>query len=102
MILSKQDYLQIVSIFKQFFAEKQPVILAFGSRVDGSARDYSDLDLIVKADSILPLSVYYPLKDAFEYSTLNFRVDVLDWFRLSDEFKKTIANKTVDLMKEME
>jgi len=90
--LLTQDYLKIISIFNKFFPEKQPIILAFGSRVDGTARDYSDLDLIVQADSMLTLPVYYQLKDAFEYSTLSFRVDLLDWYRLSDEFKKTIEN----------
>lgn len=101
MKLLKQDYLKIISIFNSFFPEKQPVILAFGSRVDGTAKDYSDLDLIVQAEEMLPLSVYYQLKDAFEYSTLNFRVDLLDWFRLSDEFKKTIEHKTVNLVQEI-
>ena len=97
MVLSKQDYLKVIHIFKQAFLENMPIILAFSSRVDGTAEAYSDLDLIVKAESAFSLPVYYQLKDAFEYSTLNFRVDLLDWFRLSDEFKSRIVDKTVDL-----
>lgn len=102
MVLSEQEYQQVIAVFNHVFSGSLPTILAFGSRVDGSARPHSDLDLIVKAESILSLRVYYQLKDAFEYSTLNFRVDLLDWFRLSDEFKKTIENKVINLVQEME
>jgi len=103
MVLSEREYQQVIAVLNHVFAKSPlPTILAFGSRVDGSARVHSDLDLIIKANAMLPLSQYYQLKDEFEYSELPFRVDVLDWFRVSDEFKRTIADKVVNLQSTME
>ena len=73
-------------------------VRAYGSRVTGDARKYSDLDLVIKAETPLDQNVLFGLKDAFETSDLPFRVDVLDWNRISDEFKNRILeNYTVIL-----
>ncbi len=65
-------------------------IRAFGSRVKGTARPHSDLDLVVVGQERLPRDLYYRLQDAFEESSLPFRVDVLDWHRISPEFRRHI------------
>lgn len=65
-------------------------VWAYGSRVKGDARKYSDLDLVIKGPQRIEQDVLFRLKDAFEASDLPFRVDVLDWSRASDEFKKRI------------
>lgn len=75
-------------------------VWAYGSRVKGDARKYSDLDLVVKADRHIEQAALFGLKDAFETSDLPFRVDVLDWNRISDEFRNRILeNYTVILQK---
>lgn len=70
--------------------DKQIPVWAFGSRIKGNSQPYSDLDLVIVGQKRLPLSEYYALKDAFEYSTLPFNVDLLDWNRLSAEFQAII------------
>jgi len=52
--------------------------LAFGSRVAGKAKPYSDLDLALKSDAPLSLELIADLSDAFCESDLPFRVDLLD------------------------
>jgi len=49
-------------------------VWAFGSRVTGKARRYSDLDLVVMGDRPLPSLTLHALKEAFEESDLPFRV----------------------------
>ncbi len=66
---------------------------AFGSRVDGKPKDYSDLDLALVGPAKLDAAVIGELKEAFEESDLPFRVDVLDWNAISAEFQKVILNK---------
>ena len=66
---------------------------AFGSRVDGNPKDYSDLDLALVGPARLEAAVVGALKEAFEESDLPFRVDVLDWHAISKEFQKVILNK---------
>ena len=74
-------------------------VRAFGSRVDWTANEYSDLDLAVCGSSPLSLETLYDLKEAFEESNLPIRVDVLDWHRTSDSFKKIIEKKYEQIQK---
>lgn len=65
-------------------------VRAFGSRVRGAARSYSDLDLAIVSSEKLPFKKLAALRIAFEESDLPFRVDVLDWHSVSPEFKQVI------------
>jgi len=67
-------------------------VRAFGSRVSGTAKPYSDLDLVVMSQTKLPREVLYGLRDDFEESELPYRIDLLDWNRLSPEFKQAILS----------
>ena len=64
-------------------------VWAFGSRTTGNALPWSDLDLVVftQANQKYPLSL---LKEAFEESNLSFRIDLLEWDWLPDDFKANI------------
>ena len=65
-------------------------VRAFGSRVLGTAKSYSDLDLVIRGSEKLPRPVLYGLRDDFEECDLPYRIDLLDWNRLSPEFKQAI------------
>jgi predicted nucleotidyltransferase len=65
-------------------------VRAFGSRVTGTARDYSDLGLMVGREKINRKTLHR-LEEAFVESDLPFRVDVLDWHRISDSFRQVIG-----------
>ena len=66
-------------------------IRAFGSRVTGTVKNYSDLDLAIVSAARLPDQILWALKEDFQESDLPFRVDVLDWHAISDEFKSVIG-----------
>jgi predicted nucleotidyltransferase len=68
-------------------------VRAFGSRVSGTAKKYSDLDLAVVCSGKLSNDPLSRLKEAFEESELPFRVDVLDWHATSPEFQKVIEKQ---------
>jgi uncharacterized protein len=70
-------------------------VWVFGSRATGKARRFSDLDLLVRADGPLPFAKQAELEEAFSESGLSFRVDVVDWYRISDEFRERIADERV-------
>ncbi|MBY0379724.1 MAG: nucleotidyltransferase domain-containing protein, partial [Burkholderiales bacterium] len=65
-------------------------VRAFGSRYKWTAKDYSDLDLAIVGNAILDRKIIYDLQEAFSESDLPIRVDVLDWYAISDEFKQII------------
>ena len=71
-------------------------VWAFGSRVSGKARNYSDLDLALITTEPLSLSLKADLVACFEESDLPFKVDLVDWASASDKFREIIkANKIV-------
>jgi len=54
------------SILNRFVPEAE--IIAFGSRVHGTAKPWSDLDLAIKAESTLDWKVLEEIKEAFQES----------------------------------
>jgi type I restriction enzyme S subunit len=71
-------------------------VWAYGSRATGNALPWSDLDLVVftKANQKYRLSL---LKEALEESNLSFRIDLLEWDWLPDDFKANIKASHVAL-----
>lgn len=74
-------------------------VWAFGSRVKGRAKKYSDLDLAVITSEPLPLALYAYLSDAFSESDLPWRVDIVDWATTSESFRKIIEKNKVWVQK---
>lgn len=70
-------------------------VWAFGSRTQGMARQYSDLDLAVITARRLPLDVTAALREAFSESDLPWKVDVVDWAGLSPQFRKVVEGSKV-------
>jgi predicted nucleotidyltransferase len=89
MIDVSGDELKIITDIIQEHAHDCRV-LAFGSRRDGTAKKYSDLDLAFVGKEKLGLVRRFQLEDAFSESDLPFRVDVLDYNALSPEFREII------------
>ncbi len=83
-----------LKIIKQILEEYVPAyeIRAFGSRVTGKAKVYSDLDLAVVGDSAIERAKMVVLKEAFENSKINFRVDIIDWQTISKSFREIIES----------
>lgn len=76
-------------------------VWAFGSRVKGTAKKYSDLDLAVISEQPLPIAIMAELRQALDESDLTIKVDVVDWARTSAPFRKIIEeNKVVVQMGE--
>ncbi|WP_395946463.1 nucleotidyltransferase domain-containing protein [Caedibacter taeniospiralis] len=67
-------------------------IWAYGSRVDGSAHDGSDLDLVIRTKNLAPLNalMLQAFKDAIQTSNIPILVQVLDWARIPQSFHSNI------------
>jgi len=74
-------------------------VYVFGSRNQGNAKKYSDLDLAVQAQGKLTIQEIGRITEDFQESSLPFRVDLHDWHRLSDEFRR-IIEKDCELLPE--
>jgi uncharacterized protein len=65
-------------------------VRAFGSRVNGTAKPMSDLDLCIMGELPLPADVLDALRSAFVESELPFKVDVVQSADLSEVFRASI------------
>lgn len=72
-------------------------VRAFGSRVTGKAKPFSDLDLAVMGDEPLSLETRARLEEAFSESDLPWKVDVVDWTSIDDKFQHIIFSTSVIL-----
>lgn len=95
--LTETQLHQVQALIKSKLIE--PIeVFAYGSRTKQQAREFSDLDLLVKSTEKLPIQTLYQLKDAFEFSDLPFRIDIQDWHTLSQEFKQQIQNSLIKII----
>jgi predicted nucleotidyltransferase len=90
MIDLAPDHMEIV---RQLLAAHVPEceVRAFGSRVTGKTKPYSDLDLALLGPARLPIARLAALREAFAESELPIRVDLLDWHAISESFRSVIA-----------
>ena len=72
-------------------------VWAFGSRTQGSAKPFSDLDLAIVSEQPLSLDLYAALSDDFSESDLPWKVDVVDWASTSNVFRAIIERDKVVL-----
>jgi uncharacterized protein len=67
-------------------------VFAYGSRVHGRGlKRTSDLDLCLKGNERVAPKTIQRVKDAFMLSEIPFRVDVVDWHDLSEDFRRIIG-----------
>jgi type I restriction enzyme S subunit len=81
----------IIDILKRFVPSFE--VRAFGSRCKGKSKKYSDLDLAIVGNEKIDSNTILEIKEAFEESNLPYRVDVLDWNAISENFRKIINEK---------
>ncbi len=94
MLDLKPEHLEILtSILRARVPECE--IRAYGSRVNGKARKYSDLDLSIVGEVKIDRYTMMELKNDFDESDLPIRVDLHDWHRTSPNFQEIIAQKYV-------
>lgn len=94
----RDDHLEIVREILQRYVSHLEV-WAFGSRVRGTARPSSDLDLCILSEEPLGFKRLGQLHDAFSVSTLPFRVDVVDWATTAEGFRGIIERDNVVVQK---
>lgn len=83
----------------QILAQHLPAVevRAFGSRVKGTAKPYSDLDLALMTTHPLSLEQEAVLKEAFGESSLPFKVDLLDWATTTPAFQDIVRRDGVPI-----
>lgn len=90
--LPKKDLELIRHVLTQFLP-KGFEVWAFGSRVDGSHRSNSDLDLLIEGPVPIDRSLLIKISEAFEVSSLGPKIDLLEGSRLSHDIRNSIDSQ---------
>lgn len=98
--IEQRHFLVIKEILQKYLPDTE--VRAFGSRISGKAKKYSDLDLVIMGKTKIESKVLIKLKDEFQESDIPFRVDILDWHGISDEFKQTLSKQRMPTIAELE
>lgn len=89
MIAIEKEQLEIVKeILKKYVPNAE--IRIFGSRYKNTNKEYSDIDIAIVQKEKISIELYSKLREAFEESNLKYRVDLVDWNAITEEFKKII------------
>ena len=89
MIAIEKEQLKIVKeILRKYVPNSE--IRIFGSRYKHTNKEYSDIDIAIVGNEKLTIKQYAKIKEDFEESNLKYRVDIIDWNAISEDFKKII------------
>ncbi|MCE7060663.1 nucleotidyltransferase family protein [Dyadobacter sp. CY343] len=93
MLLRKKDKQTLSEIFSSVTFPIE--VWAYGSRVNGSAHDGSDLDLVVRDQTLKPISAdtMIDLIEKIRESNIPILVELRDWSRLPASFHKNIERQ---------
>ena len=88
---------QVEDILREKAPEAE--VWAYGSRVDGTSHEASDLDLVIRGPGLRPIPSVdmQTLREAFRESNIPIIVDLHDWSRLPETFQREIARNYVSL-----
>ncbi len=90
MIFLEERHLKII---KDILNRYSFAFYAFGSRVKGDHKNLSDLDLYFTEN--IPSSLLSAIKEDFEESDLPFKVDIIDYNSMDEEFRKRIRPDSI-------
>ena len=92
-VLIEKKYLDnIISIIKQLYPKS--LVWAYGSRVDGTAHEGSDLDLVIREYGQDNADLF-ELKEELKESNIPFLIDIFEFNKLPENFQKEIIKNYV-------
>jgi len=72
-------------------------LFVFGSRASGKSGKFSDIDLGILGKDKLPGHIIVKIKEELENSHLPYKVDVVDFSKVSKDFKKVAIKQIIPL-----
>ena len=93
--LEPQDVSAILAVLSRYAPTAE--VWAFGSRVTGNARPFSDLDVVIVQDEPLDAEAQAEMQYALSESDLPVKVDIVEWSRTKPSFREIILQNHVVL-----
>lgn len=91
ILLDDKTLTLVKQILRKHFGEDGPDVYVFGSRATGkNIKKYSDIDLAIKFNGNNDTTSAALLEAKFSESSILYRVDVVNYNSVSDEFRAII------------
>lgn len=84
------------TIYKHLSKEEYGAFV-FGSRADGTARRWSDIDVGIRGAKQVPGSLIEIVREELEESDIPYKVEVVDFAKVSDKFRRFALEEVVEL-----
>lgn len=91
LAMTAEELSLLQSILKRYVPDFK--VWAFGSRVTGTHKPYSDLDLALVGDEPIAIQTRAMLIEALSNSGLPYKVDIVDWASTSEAFRQIIEKQ---------
>ena len=85
---------EIKDIVFKYLDSSNTKAFMFGSRVTGTNSKFSDIDLGLESNAVIPYELVLNIEEEFTNSNIHYSVDVVDFSKVSDKFK-TVAKQNV-------
>ena len=93
MLLREKDRNRLLEIFASVDGEFE--VWAYGSRVNGTAHEGSDLDLVIRNENLekFPVKTIALLREKITNSNIPILVELSDWATLPENFHEQILKR---------
>lgn len=93
MSIKKEYQEKMLRVLTALFPDAK--IYLFGSRARGTHNEFSDVDLAIDAGHKMEFRATGEAKDVMEALYIPYKVDVVDFHRVSEELGKTILSEGI-------
>ena len=93
MKLEKEIQDKIINLLTVLFPNAK--IYLFGSRATGTNQEFSDIDIAIESTSKLPREDIAEANSVMESLNIPYKVDVVDFNRVSDEMRNLILKEGI-------
>lgn len=85
----RYDYFNILKqLLSKYIPADEYIVFLFGSRAAHRNHDRSDIDIGIWGTKPLPILIKSALEEEIEESRIPLRVDIVDFSRVGEQFKK--------------
>lgn len=87
----------IKNAIRKYLPEGEYEVFVYGSRAAGKAQKWSDIDIGIGGERGVPVRVLALIAEDLENSKVPYKVEIVDFKKTSDEFRKLALKKTIKL-----
>lgn len=92
--MNKTDYIKLCKeLVLESINTNEYAVLLFGSRAYNSHNEKADIDIGILGEGMFPEADRNLIKDKIEESEIPYNVDIIDFSRTSNSFKKVALRK---------